>query len=103
MLGLIHSMKATQVYFYRPPKIEGAYGLDVSGGDLSGGDLSGNPPIFPYTYIIYGVFEEGENPNWYWCDENQQTESPPVLASGYDGTTALRDGLAVVVSGTFYQ
>lgn len=74
--------------------------------DLSGGDLSGNvtpPPQFAYTYIIYGVFVEGEFPNWYWCDENAQVESPPVLAEGYDGTTALRDGLAVVVSGTFYQ
>lgn len=109
MLGLSHAIRATQayLYFYRPrpsalarPGID-ASGGDVSGGDLSGGDLSGNP--FPYTYIIYGVFEEGENPNWYWCDEFGQTETPPVLASGYDGTTALRDGLAVVVSGTFYQ
>ena len=72
--------------------------------DLSGGDLSGNPPVvFAYTYIIYGIFEEGGNPNWYWCDEFGQTEIPPVLAEAYDGTTALRDGLAVVVSGTFYQ
>lgn len=29
-------------------------------------------------------------------------ESPPMLAAEYDGTTALRDGVAVVVSGTFY-
>jgi hypothetical protein len=45
---------------------------------------------------------EGEAPNWFWCDENQGLETPPVLAAGYDGTTALRDGLAVVVSGVFY-
>jgi hypothetical protein len=104
MLGLSHAIRATQAYFYIPrPRALARPGIDASGGDLSGGDLSGNPPIFPYTYIIYGVFEEGENPNWYWCDEFGQTETPPVLASGYDGTTALRDGLAVVVSGTFYQ
>jgi hypothetical protein len=67
--------------------------------------LSGTPPPEPfvYTYIIYGVFNEDPTPNWYWCDENAQVESPAVLAEGYDGTTALRDGLAVVVSGTFYQ
>lgn len=58
--------------------------------------------VFAYTYIIYGAFVEGEFPNWYWCDENRNVETPPVLADGYDGTTALRDGLAVVVSGTFY-
>lgn len=57
------------------------------------------PPA--YTFIIYGIFGDGP-PNWYWCDENAVTETPAVLAEGYDGTTALRDGLAVVVSGTFY-
>jgi hypothetical protein len=60
------------------------------------------PEPFAYTYIIYGAFGEDPTPNWYWCDENAQVESPPVLAGGYDGTTALRDGLAVVVSGVFY-
>lgn len=59
------------------------------------------PEPFAYTYIIYGVFGDGP-PNWYWCDENAQTETPAVLADAYDGTTALRDGLAVVVSGVFY-
>jgi hypothetical protein len=63
------------------------------------------PPefIFSYTYIIYGVFGEDPTPNWYWCDEFGQTETPAVLAEAYDGTTALRDGLATLVSGTFYQ
>lgn len=61
------------------------------------------PPLepFAYTYIIYGIFGDGP-PNWYWCDENAQTETPAVLAEAYDGTTALRDGLAVLVSGVFY-
>lgn len=59
------------------------------------------PEVFAYTYIIYGELEPGII-DWYWCDENAVTESPPVLAPGYDGTTALRDGLAVVVSGVFY-
>lgn len=60
------------------------------------------PPIaFPYTYIIYTQFPP-DAPNFYWCDEFGNVESPPVLAQDYDGTTALRDGLAVVVSGVLY-
>lgn len=99
MLGEIHALKV-KIGFPTPQ----TKGLVTSVVDLSGGDLSGNPvPVLSYTFIIYGVFVEGEFPNWYWCDENAQTETPPVLAEAYDGTTALRDGLAVVVSGTFYQ
>lgn len=104
MLGLNYAIRATQVY--TPSKLKGTIiaSPDVSGNKFGDDDkdLSGNP-VFAYTYIIYGVFVEGENPLWYWCDEFQQVESPPVLAEGYNGTTALRDGLAVVVSGTFYQ
>jgi hypothetical protein len=110
MLGDIHALKIirpfpTQSILGKIGGVSDISGGDVSGNqpiDLSGGDLSGGV-VFAYTYIIYGVFEEGESPNWYWCDEFQNTENPPVLAEGYDGTTALRDGLAVVVSGTFYQ
>ena len=105
MLGDIHALRVirqSQYIAITKGRIIGS--IDLSGADLSGNDLSGNPqPIFSYTYIIYGIFVEGEAPNWYWCDENAQVESPPVLAEAYDGTTALRDGLAVVVSGTFYQ
>lgn len=107
MLGDIHALRVirqSQFISITKGRIIGA--VDLSGADLSGNDLSGNvtpPPQFAYTYIIYGIFVEGEAPNWYWCDENAMVESPPVLAESYDGTTALRDGLAVVVSGTFYQ
>jgi len=101
MLGELHALKVYRGIPIAVTKREGKTGNVV---DLSGGDLSGNPvEPFAYTFIIYGVFVEGEFPNWYWCDENAQTETPPVLAEGYDGTTALRDGLAVVVSGVFYQ
>lgn len=63
------------------------------------------PEVFEFTYIIYGTFQIGDEviTDWFWCNEFAETETPPVRAEAYDGTTALRDGLAVVVSGTFYQ
>lgn len=79
----------------------------TKGRIIASEDLSGNKPIDPekplpiYTYIIYTQFPP-DAPNFYWCDEFGNVESPPVLAEAYDGTTALRDGLAVVVSGVFY-
>lgn len=91
MLGVIHALRPQWYSLKGKPRVVVA----VQEPDP--------PEPFAYTYIIYGVFVEGENPLWYWCDENQQTENPPVLADAYDGTTALRDGLAVVVSGVFYQ
>ena len=112
MLGDIHALKVLRSGNAPTTRLRGKIkgAVDLSGGeiiDISGNDLSGNktppPEKFSYTYIIYGVFVEGEFPNWYWCDEFQQVESPPVLAEAYDGTTALRDGLAVVPSGVFYQ
>ena len=90
MLGLFHALRTPWYLQKGKPR----FTLAVQEPD---------PVPFAYTYIIYGVFVEGENPLWYWCDENAVVESPPVLADAYDGTTALRDGLAVVVSGTFYQ
>lgn len=111
MLGEIHALKVLRSNNVPTPastkgKIIG--GLDLSGNEIVDPEKPVDPETpppepFAYTYIIYGVFVEGEFPNFYWCDENAQVESPPVLAEGYDGTTALRDGLAVVVSGVFYQ
>jgi hypothetical protein len=100
---LLTTTEQTRVLEYLADK----WNLSGAGTDTFGAKptepapLPGTPPPFAYTYIIYGVFDGGF-PNWFWCDENQQVESPAVLADGYDGTTALRDGLAVVVSGVFY-
>jgi hypothetical protein len=101
MYGRLLTIKEqTRVLDYLADK----WNLSGTGSDTFGEkpiEPPGTPPPFAYTFIIYGVFDGGF-PNWFWCDENAQVESPAVLADGYDGTTALRDGLAVVVSGTFY-
>jgi hypothetical protein len=96
MLGVLYALRKPWYHLKGKPRVVLA---------VQEPEQPGTPPPepFAYTYIIYGIFVEGENPLWYWCDENAMVESPPVLADGYDGTTALRDGLAVVVSGVFYQ
>lgn len=59
-------------------------------------------PFYPtYGYAIYGVFDGGF-PNWFWCDENQNVESPAVLISNYTGTTGDRDGQTYNILGSFY-
>lgn len=55
------------------------------------------------TSIIYGAYIEGEAPNFYWCDNLANVEIPYVLAEGYDGTTAYRNGTPVVVTNVFYS
>lgn len=55
------------------------------------------------TSIIYGAYIEGEYPNFYWCDDFGNVEIPYVLAAGYDGTTAYRDGTPVTVTNVFYS
>ena len=66
------------------------------------GDVSDNSgvPVFAFTWVRYIQFAP-DPPNWYWCDENGNVEDPPVVAQDYDGLTALRDGLAALVSGEY--
>lgn len=54
-----------------------------------------------YGYAIYGQFDEG-SPNWFWCDENQTVESPPVLIINYTGSTGDRDSQTYNILGSFY-
>ena len=102
MLGDIHALKVLRSGNAPTVKLRGKIqgGVDLSGNDLSGGTPP--PEVFPYTYIIYGVFGDEINPDWYWCDANQQVETPPVLAL-WNGDTAIRDGLAFAPDGIFYQ
>ena len=104
MLGDIHALKVLRSGNAPTTRLRGKIkgGVDLSGGEII--DLSGDKPpeVFPYTYIIYGIFGDEPNPDWYWCDANQQVESPPVLAL-WNGDTAIRDGLAFAPDGIFYQ
>lgn len=71
-------------------------------------DTFGNKPVvesfYPtYGYAIYGQFDDGF-PNWFWCDENQNVESPAVVIINFDGynNTGERNSQTYNILGVFY-
>jgi hypothetical protein len=83
------------VYIQGPPVIKE---LEVALAPPEGKE----EPFYPtYGYAIYGQFDEGF-PNWFWCDENQNVESPPVLITNYTGSTGDRDSQTYTILGSFY-